>query len=183
MDTKDKTKKHKYTIGMRTLKTALAVFFCLLLTDLLGPSGVSIAAVSAIICMKETQFDSMITGSIRMIGTIIGGVLAYIYLFIYSILSNNFTEVLSYIDWIHYILIPIFVVVCIYLCNLFRIKEASTICSIVFIVIIIGYAYEGQRALITYVILRVVATVFGISIAMLINRFIAPYDKRKKIII
>ena len=27
MDTKDKTKKHKYTIGMRTLKTALAVFF------------------------------------------------------------------------------------------------------------------------------------------------------------
>lgn len=179
MKTEENTNRSKYRIGMRTYKTALAVFCCLFLVRFVGISGVSIAAVSAIICMKETQSDTIKTGVVRIIGTIIGGIMAYIYLWIqYKIKSSpRLAEIPFSLDWLPYITIPIFIIICIYLCNIFQIKEASTICSIVFIVVVLGYGDDTQKALITHVILRVVGTLIGIVISMVINRFIAPYDK------
>ena len=173
--------KSKYKIGMRTYKTALAVFFCLLLYNFIGTSGVSSTAITAIICMKETQSDTIKTGVVRMIGTIIGGILAYIYLLIqYNIkISSTLSELPFSLDWLPYILIPVFIIICIYLCNIFKVKEASTICSIAFIVVILGFGDASHIELIGRVALRVVATLLGIVIAMLINRFIAPYDKNE----
>lgn len=177
----ENTSKGTYKIGMRTFKTALAVFFCLLLHDFLGTSGVSSAAITAIICMKETQSDTVKTGLVRIVGTIIGGILAYVYLLLqYKIkVSPTLAEIPFSLDWLPYIMIPIFIIVCIYLCNIFKIKEASTICSIAFIVVILGFGDASHQDIIDRVILRVIATLMGIVIAMLVNRFIAPYDKNE----
>ena len=179
MDTENNINKSKYTIGMRTFKTGLAIFFCLLLGLFLGVSGASIAAVSAIICMRETQIDTIKTGSSRIIGTIIGGLMAYIYLFLQYVIPLKVPKITLALDWLPYLMIPIFAMISIQLCNILKIKEASTITSIVFIVVTLGYGDDSHRALVTHVILRVVATLIGIVIAMLINRFIAPYDKNE----
>ena len=104
MGTEDNSNKSKYKIGMRTFKTALAVFFCLLLYPFMGIGGVILAAISAIICMRETYSGTLKVGFISIIGTLIGGIIAYIYLLIDSKIktSPSLTEIPFSLDWLPY---------------------------------------------------------------------------------
>lgn len=168
----------KYTIGMRTFKTALAVFFCLFLRFFMGNDGASIAAVSAIIGMQATRTETIKTGTSRIIGTFIGGIIAYIYLVFHNIIP--YEKIPFSLDWLPYLTIPLFTLISIYICNLLRIKEASTICAIVLIVVVLGLDKGNPKEIIYHVIIRVLATLIGIIIAMIINRFIAPYNPKKE---
>ncbi len=176
MDTEIKTNKSRYKIGMRTFKTSLAVFCCLFLKEFIGETGVIQAAISAMICMKATQTDTIKTGVVRIIGTIIGGSIGYIYLLLQNVIHLS----ADWEVWIHYITIPIFIIVCIYLCNLLKVQDASTICSVVFLLVVLGFVDGSKIETINYVVLRVVATLLGIVITMLINRFISPYKPEEE---
>ena len=176
MGGENKTNKSRYRIGMRTFKTALAVFCCLFLKEFLGDSGVSNAAISAMICMKATQTDTIKTGLARIMGTIIGGIIGYVYL----LLQNAIYLTADWEIYIHYFTTPLFVIVCIYLCNLLKLQDASIICTVVFLLVVLGFVDGSRAETINYVVLRVVATLLGIIIAMLINRFIAPYKPKEE---
>lgn len=170
MTTDDKANKGRYRVGLRTYKTALAVFLCLFLTHVLGYRGALFASIAAVICMKETHMDTLSVGINRMIGTIIGGTLACIYLILIKIAP--FLGI-----WLSKIIIPIFIIVCIYLCNQFKIKGACVISCAVFLVVVLAYDDGTIIEILSYVGVRVLATLLGIVITMMVNKFIAPLHK------
>lgn len=58
--------------GMRIIKTALAVFLCLVIVALLGEKYSGYSAIVAIVCMQKDWDNSITISRDRSIGTVIG---------------------------------------------------------------------------------------------------------------
>lgn len=142
------------TIGMRNVKTAVSVMICISIFQVLNRSYPFYACIAAVICMRNNQKDTLKVGKNRMIGTMIGGFVGYIF-------SSQFKY--------NAILIGIGISAVIYICNLLK-KEASVaIACIVFIAVMTNL--KGQLPHI-YAINRVVDTFIGIIIAAIVNQYL-----------
>ena len=62
-----------YKIGLRAIKTAIAVFVCAVISMFLNHQDVFCACIASVICMEQTYEETVITGINRFIGTVIGG--------------------------------------------------------------------------------------------------------------
>ena len=150
-------------IGLRNLKTALAVFICMVTFQLFGKDDSFYACIAAVICMKDTVESSFTIGKNRLIGTIIGGVLGVIAIFLINSMPN--------FQIMKTIFTTLGVILAIYCCNLINKPGAVTICCIVFIGIMINH---DDAASYNYAIGRSIDTSVGIIIAILINKYINP---------
>lgn len=156
-------------LGMRNIKTAAAVVFCLLfyeaiymITDF---SGITIqhllpmhACTAAIICMQNTVEQTLSEGFSRIIGTFYGGVLGIMILFV----STYIPSVLEVF------MIASAISLCIWLCNLTGQQESCAISCVVLLSMLINQ--EGGSQYIS-ALLRLIETVVGIIIAGLVNRY------------
>lgn len=148
--------------GLRNIKTALSVFLCVLLFELIGRPNPLFACSAAIICMKETVFNSYKSGVDRLVGTLIGGVVGLVFLLIKNYLSLFPTQS---------VIVGIGIVIVIYLCTLLQKSDTTVISCIVFLAIVISvseispYLYAANRMLDTFV---------GIIVALIVNRSIYP---------
>lgn len=149
-------------IGSRNLKTALAVFICLLLFKFRDTNPLY-ACIAAIICMKDTVESSFSMGKNRLIGTLLGGCLGVIFIFI---LDN-----IPYISNTNPLLISIGIIIAIYICNIFKKAGSVTICCIVFISIMINYDAPTSYL---YAVSRSFDTAIGIIVAIFVNKYIHP---------
>lgn len=61
-------------IGLRTLKTVLAVWVCFLIGDIRQAGVPFYAAIAAILCVQHNMKDSFRVAKNREIATIIGGI-------------------------------------------------------------------------------------------------------------
>lgn len=156
----------RYKIGMRNVKTALSVGFCLLFFQLAGVGDGIQASIAAIICMKSSLQNSLQTGIERIVGTAIGAVLGILSLLLIERISYQISTLLAITG----------VVLIIYLCNIFKVQASTVIGLVVFLIILIG---KKDMPPILYGIVRLAETFFGIIIAYLINRFIDPRQLRK----
>ena len=136
--------------GLRNIKTALSVFFCILLFELIGRPNPLFACSTAIICMKETVHYSYKEGVDRFIGTLLGGIVGLTFLLI----ENRFKFLAS-----QAIIAGIGVLIVIYLCNILNKSDASVISSIVVLAIIIGVSEKSPYL---YALDRVIDTFIGI---------------------
>ena len=66
-------KLNVHRIGLRNIKTALAVAICMVIFQVIGRENAFYACIAAVICMKDTVSSSFTMGKNRLIGTIIGG--------------------------------------------------------------------------------------------------------------
>lgn len=156
--------------GLRNTKTALSVFFCILLFELIGRQNPLFACSAAIICMKETVHYSYQMGVDRLAGTLLGGIVGLVFLLIKSHLTLLHTEAL---------VAGLGILTVIYLCNLLNKSGSSVISSIVVLAIVIGV---GEKSPFLYALDRMFDTFIGIIIALLVNRYIYPYkDNDKKL--
>ena len=71
-------------IGLRTIKSGIAVFLCLALL----PSEPFFACLTAIICLQDTVYNSIHMGINRGAGTILGACFGLIFLFFFRTLEN-----------------------------------------------------------------------------------------------
>jgi ribosomal protein S18 acetylase RimI-like enzyme len=161
----------RFKIGMRTIKTALAVGICLEVFYLLNIgsniNGVQ-AAFAATICMKSSLQQSLKTGFDRTMGTIIGAALGILFLMIEAYIPHELFILVATAG----------VVVVIYLCNVFRLQLSVTISVVVYVSILIT-----QRTVtpLVYGVERLGETMFGIFVAFVINKFLDPrYFRRKQ---
>ena len=150
-------------IGLRNLKTALAVFICMITFQLLGNRNPFYACIAAVICMKDTVESSFTIGKNRLIGTLLGGILGVIAIFIINCMPN--------LQIIKSFFTTIGVILAIYCCNLINKSGSVTICCIVFIGIMLNH---DDAASYNYAIGRSIDTSLGIIIAILINKYINP---------
>ncbi|MBQ1273996.1 MAG: aromatic acid exporter family protein [Cellulosilyticum sp.] len=157
-------------IGLRTLKTALAVFLCLLIS----PSEPFFACMTVIFCIQNTVNDSIQAALTRSLGTLLGGILGLIFLclcrYIQTLgLSFYLTKLITYL------LISIGIIITIQCFNLLHRPSWIPIGCIVFLAVTTANA---DKAPLFYTVNRVVETFFGSFIALLVNRFITPPKTR-----
>lgn len=145
-------------IGMRTIKTAIAVSLTILISQLLNLRSPFFAGIAAVIAMQSSVSESFNTGRNRMYGTIIGAIIALSFSLIAP--ENPF-------------FIGIGIIIIIYICNTFGWKKSVQISTIVFLSIILNYE-EGSR--VSYAFYRTLDTLFGLIIGTLINYFILPHN-------
>ncbi|MFV0516749.1 MAG: FUSC family protein [Aminipila sp.] len=157
----------KYKIGLRNIKTALAVFLCLLVHFIVGPQMGLYACFAAVVCMRETVGKSWQIGWHRFLGTLIGGILGFILITI--------AQRTPYYDkGLYLIMIPIGLILCIWLCTLIDKKNGVVICCVVFIGIGLEPEFDKISTL-YHVIIRVIDTTIGIVVAGLVNKYVCPY--------
>ncbi len=153
---------HLPPVGMRNIKTALAVFICIGVFAIMGPEfNPLFAAIAALITMGPSIEDSVESGWNRILGTIYGGIGGMLGIFIANLISFQYTYIA---------IIPIGLMVIIYFCNNFKKTGAISIACVVFISIMTTYPLEMGSYMLA--ILRLLETSFGIIVAFLINRFI-----------
>lgn len=152
-------------VGMRNLKTAVAVMICfflfLPLQGIGGPAGEHVgpfyACIAAVICMQGSVEQSVRQGISRVMGTLLGGGVGLLALLLG--------------DWLEQpvltgILLGAGVVFTIWLCNAIGRPAACSIGCVVLCVVILNHS-GADRYL--YTILRVGETLLGIVVAVAVN--------------
>ena len=155
-------------IGMRNLKTAVAVVVCYFLFYPLRWAGIGMegtlgpfyACIAAVICMQSSIEQSVRQGVSRVIGTLLGGVMGLL--------------VLMLDDWLEQpvvtgLLLGAGVIVTIWLCNALRRPAACAIGCVVLCVVIINHSGADRY---WYTILRVGETLVGVAVAVAVNHLL-----------
>lgn len=143
-------------IGMRTIKTVIAVILTLIIADFLNLNSPILAGIAAIMTIETTVSETFISGKNRMYGTVLGAVVGLI---------------ITFIAPKNYIVVGIGLIVIISICNTFEWEKAVRMSMIVFLVIILDYE-EGYR--LTYALNRTFDTFLGVIVGTSINYFLRP---------
>ena len=157
-------------VGMRNIKTSTAVFFCLLIFQVINRDNSIQACIAAVICMQNTVVDSYKKGFQRVIGTIIGGIAGGLVLFIVTNFGSE--DLLIFI-------IPLGITILIYICVNIDMKQSVVICCVVYLSIIITKNHQDGYLL--YTLNRVIDTIAGIMVALLVNKYMHIPDKIKEL--
>lgn len=160
-------------IGLRTLKSALVVFLCLVLL----PKEPFFACLTGVICMQDTVSNSVKMGINRGLGTLIGAAHGLVFMLICRFVSAHIEN--TYISkFFIYTIISLGIIVVIYTFNLFKQPGAINVACIAFLgVTTIHAATEPYY----YAMNRTFETLCGIIIAILVNKFVNP-PKEKEVI-
>lgn len=182
MMTKDKIKYrpieepyHLPRIGMRIFKTMVAVLICLGLSLFRGEHSIPFySAIATILCMQPYVGNSVKVALNRVVGTVIGAVYGCLVLLIEINLLTIDTEMM------HYLLVSVAVVPVIYTTLLFHQKSASYIACVAFLSVTITETVEISPFLFAFE--RVVDTLLGILVALVVNAVRLPRKKNKDIL-
>lgn len=158
-------------IGQRNIKTALSVFICIILFELIGSeSSASYACISAIMSVQDTVEGSVDKGTHRIAGTFVGAILGIIFIFI----GNYFNLGMV----LKPLLISITIIFIIFFYNIFEKQDSIAICCMVFIVITLNYSSNESAYL--YAVQRTIDTLIGVVVALLINKYFDIHKIMKK---
>ena len=151
-----------YHIGLRAIKTAIAVSLCALISMLFGREDVFCASIATVICMQQTYGKTLKAGVDRFVGTFIGGIIGY--------LALELSNYIPHYNWSRIFVLPFCILLVIYLCNVIGQKESVSIGCVV-ILVIVSRLGDDLSSTFMYVIYRVIDTIIGIVVAMFVNRF------------
>lgn len=163
---KNLMKKNLPPVGLRTIKTAIAVFLCLLLF----PEEPFFACMTSVFCQQNNLKDSYKIGMARAYGTIHGAVCGLAFLVI-MVVANSYIPYVWLYKVVSYFIISFGIIVVIYTCNLLNKKLSIPLACIVFLGVTTIHA-DGDP--IYYGVNRVVETLFGLVIGLLVNKYIVP---------
>lgn len=128
-------KKYMPPLGNRIIKTAVAVFICLILHMLVGYRGsASSAAITAIICMQPYAVDSRTYAADRILGTLLGSLWGFAYLFLlytFPMLDDHMS--------VAYSIMSLFVLLALYSAVFIKKSSAAGLVVIVFLGMVIDY--------------------------------------------
>ena len=153
--------KNTLRVGMRNVKTALAIFVCLLLYQFV-PGNASYACIAALIAMQSTLEESWSQGRNRLLGTFIGGIFGAAFASLQIAARLPFWRIVA---------ISAGVTVLIFLLNLIGKRGAIVMGCVTYLVIVLSPA-EGSVWL--YSLWRAVDNAIGILVAIGINLSIRP---------
>jgi len=154
----------RYHIGMRVVKTAVAVMACLLIALLTDRrSAVPITAVSAIVTIRATHGETISSGFFRILGTIIGGGLGLLAYVIRLYLP-------FYDEWLFVIVIPLLLMLNLYLCNVLKMQDSCSISCVVTVLVATPITLDATvNDAYAYALLRLWDTFIGVVVGSLTN--------------
>lgn len=155
-------KSKKLKIGMRNIKTGLAVALGVTLAGMVGLRSPLFVAIGAISTMQTSVSESFTMGKNRILGTIMGAVVAV-----------TIAEYLPYSN----LFLGVGIVLLIYLLNLLGWKKSISLSAIVFSAVYLN----RDIGMIEYATNRVLDTFIGIFMGVLVNYLVATPDSSKKL--
>ncbi|WP_223067380.1 FUSC family protein [Paenibacillus caui] len=147
----------KWVIGLRNIKTGIAICVCLIVSALLHLEYPFYAAIATIISMENSITNSFTAGKHRTMGTMVG-----------AIVGASF----AFIEPGNAVYCAIGVMVVIYLCNLLHWKKSVSIGCIVFLAIMLNL--QNGESPMSYGLNRIIDTVIGIVVAVIVNYAVFP---------
>lgn len=154
---------------MRTFKTGLSVFFCILVSILLKRETYVVAAITTVFTLREDMENTLKYGKHRIIGNVLGAIMSIAVIAVFTWLGRT--------ELVQLIFIPVIITIMIALLASFGYQEGTvgacaTLLTIVFMIPAdqsYGYAFA-----------RVVDSFIGMGIALLVNYSIPLKQNRKK---
>lgn len=168
-------KNIRRSIGMRTIKTAVAVALCFVIYQLRGRQGIPFySALSAIWCIRPDISNSKNMAIQRTLGTLIGAGYGLLVLLIESNWFTDLDEVAGYLIS-SFALIPIIMTTV-----ALKKKDTSYFACVVFLSIVINHLRDPNPYL--FVWNRICDTMIGIVVALVINIARFPYYKNNNVL-
>ena len=157
-------------IGLRILKSALAVFLCFLIDWLRGDGIPFYSAIAAILCMQQDVPNSWKVGLNRVIGTFLGGICGLVVLsaLMWMELSHPLLQAFT---------ICVALILVMYLTVLLRQTSATYITCVVFLSITVSHGADPIPWLFAFN--RVVDTLLGIFLSLAVNLIHPPAPSKK----
>jgi len=149
-------------LGMRAIKTVLAVFICFILAYFRRESPVY-STIAAVISMKTNHLGGIVEGKNRMKGTIIGGVFGLICVVLLEFFRLDNQGLLAYL------IFSLFLIPIIYSNLKIQSQESVSLSCIVFLVIV---ATDTHVPAYTRVLNRTLETFIGVIVSIFINRYL-----------
>lgn len=143
-------------IGMRTIKTVIAVTLSIAIGQMLNLRSPFFAGIAAIMAMQTSVSESLSKGRDRMYGTVLGALIALIF----SIIAPENT-----------LFIGLGTLIIIYVSNVVGWTKSVQMSMVVFLSIILNQQDGGRVA---YAFHRILDTFVGLIIGTAINYFIVP---------
>lgn len=151
-------------IGMRIIKSALAVALCLIIDIFRGEGGmVFYSQLAALWCIQMYRDNTIKNALQRTIGTVAGAIYGLIYLLLYPVLTSIVGETV----WLEAACIFISIILVIYTTVLIKKKQASYFSCVVFLSIVINHI--GDVNPYGFVWNRFLDTMIGIGVGILVN--------------
>lgn len=146
----------QFSVGKRIIKTALAAGIAYFIAYFFNLQSVFMASVVAIICMQPTIHETLTVSRNRALASVIGSVIALLFFHIHD--HNPF-------------LIALGIGIMLYICKIFKWKDASAISGVIFVSI---YSAIPDPSIFHVALDRLLSTFIGITASFIINYIIPP---------
>jgi Predicted membrane protein len=153
----------EYKIGLRVIKSVIAVFLCFLVKFIFGSSTVFYDSITALLCIQPTAEQSLKFGLNRLLGTFTGSVIGFIVLEAAKFIP-------FYKEFLYVFIIPLGMLLAMYICIFFKKERSVAICSIVYLCLVTSFESSIQNTE-QYVFIRLIDTTLGVIIGTLVNKY------------
>lgn len=159
------TERRQHRVGMRMVKTVIAVFICGIFGHVRGePAFYSM--IAAVICMQNST-DKTITSSVnRAIGTLVGGVYGIIVLYGLALFQAED------LDLLRYTLVSLAIIPLIRTALLLKRPSSASLSCVVFLCVTVNHNTDSSPAL--FALQRMVDTLAGVAVTCVID-LLLPY--------
>jgi len=156
--------KLRSPIGLRTAKTAVAVFLSMVLVDRLGTSSSKLifAMLGALNAMQPTFNESLESCLTQIVGVFLGAVAGWL------LMLTGLPPIVASCIGIIFVLI---------LYNGLKIRYSAGLACI----IVVSMCLDGETRPFTYALTRIWDTAIGLAVGMAVNTLIFPYDNSRRI--
>lgn len=147
---------YKYRIGMRTLKTALAVVIGLYISYLLDLDSAIFVSIAAVSTMKPSMSESLEDFKNRLFTCVFGVMVGY------------FFSKISVVEYLEPLIAGLGILLTIYILVVVKMKDMTQLSCIVFVA-----SFCSNSDKFYYATNRIIGTVIGIIVGVLVNYFIS----------
>lgn len=147
---------YKYRIGMRTLKTTLAVVIGLYISYLLDLDSAIFVSIAAVSTMKPSMSESLEDFKKRLFTCVFGVMVGY------------FFSKISVVEYLEPLIAGLGILLTIYILVVVKMKDMTQLSCIVFVA-----SFCSNSDKFYYATNRIIGTVIGIIVGVLVNYFIS----------
>ena len=157
--------EHRRHVGMRIIKTVLAVFVCGVLAWARGESGFY-SMIAAVVCVQNSAGKTIESSVNRMTGTLIGGVAGVAVVYLLEVMG------ILYIELARYAALALMLIPIIELCLLIKEPGSAAMACIVFLCVTVNHSIGDTPVI--YSIERLFETLIGVALACGVD-ILLPY--------
>lgn len=157
--------EHRRHVGMRIIKTVLAVFVCGVLAWAREKSGFY-SMIAAVVCVQNSAGKTIESSINRMTGTLIGGVAGVAVVYLLDVVG------ILYIELARYAVLALMLIPIIELCLLIKKPGSAAMACIVFLCVTVNHSVGDTPVI--YSIERLFETLIGVTLACGVD-ILLPY--------